>query len=112
MYTVGTTTITETVKENLVKTHVNKLKRGKFLRLENFSVRGRSNYDNGDSDWTIDISTATKVFEIPPFDPPIKFFLHISYSIRSFAWQMLQPFVTSTFVVTVIGVRREVDKKI
>ena len=109
--TVGTTTITVTVKGNLVKTHVDKLKRGKFLRLENFSVRGRSDYDKGDSDWTIDISTATKVFEIPPFDPPVKLFFHVSDTIRSFARRMLQPFATSTLVVTVIGVRGEVDQK-
>ena len=43
---------------------MDKLKRGKFLRLENFSVRGWSDYDKGDSDWTIDISIATEVFEI------------------------------------------------
>ena len=81
------------------------------MRLENFSVRSRSDYDNGDLDWTIDISTATKVSKIPPFDPPIKLFFHVSDSIRSFARRMLQPFVTSTLVVTVIGVRGEVDRK-
>ena len=58
---VGTTTITVTVKGNLVKTHVDTLKRGKFLRMENFNVRSRSDYDKGDSDWSIEISTATKV---------------------------------------------------
>ena len=42
--TIGTTTITVTVKGNFVKTHVDKLKRG------NFSVKGRSDYDKGDSD--------------------------------------------------------------
>ena len=45
---VGTMTITVNLKG--VKMHVNKLKRGKFLRLENFSVRGWSDYDKGDSD--------------------------------------------------------------
>ena len=70
--TFGITTIIEPVKENLVKMHVDKLKRGKFLRLENFSVRGQSDYDKGDLDWTIDTSIARKVFEIPPFDSPIK----------------------------------------
>ena len=34
--TVGTTTITKTVKENLVKTHVDKLKRGKFVAVGEF----------------------------------------------------------------------------
>ena len=104
-------TVIVIVKGNLVKTHVDKLKRGKFLWLENFSVGGWSDYDKGDSDWTIDISTVTKVYEIPPFDPPIKFFFHVSDTIRSFARRMLQPFVTSTLVVTVIGVWREVDQK-
>ena len=75
-------------------------------------MRNRSDYDKGYSDWTIHISTATKVFEIPPFDPPIKFFFHVSDTIHSFAWQMLQPFAISTLVVTVIGVRGEVDQKI
>jgi hypothetical protein len=83
--TVGTTTIIIIVKENLVKTHVDKLKRGKFLWLENFSVRGRLYYDKGDSGWTIDISTTTKVFEIPPFDPPIKLLFHVSDTIHSSA---------------------------
>ena len=109
--TIGITTITVTMKENLVKTHVNKRKRENFLRLQNFSVRGRSNYDKGDSDWTIDISTATKVSEILPFDPPIKYFFHISSTICFFARRMLQMFVTSTLVVTVIGVRGKVDQK-
>ena len=81
------------------------------MRLENFSARGRSNYDKGDSDWTIDISTATKVSEIPSFDPPIKILFHILDTIRSFARQMLQPFVTFTLAVTVIGVRGEFDQK-
>jgi hypothetical protein len=83
--TIGTTTIIIIVKKTLVKTHVDKLKRKMILWLENFSVRGRSYYDKGDSDWTIDITTTTKVFEIPPFDPPIKLFFHVSYTIRSFA---------------------------
>ena len=48
--TVGTTTITVHVKGNLVKMHVDKLKRGKFLQLENCNVRGRSDYEKGDSD--------------------------------------------------------------
>ena len=109
---VGTTTIIIIVKENLVKTHVDKLKRGKFLRLENFRVRGRSYYDKGDPDWTIEIYNATKVFEIPPFDPPIKLFFHVLDTIRSFERQMLQPFATSTLVDTVIGVRGEINKKI
>ena len=109
--TVGTTTITETVKGNLVKTHVDKLKREKFLHLENCNVRGQSDYDKGDSDWIIDIPTATKISEIPPFDPPIKHFFHVSDTIRSFARQMLQPFATSTLAITVIGVRGEVDQK-
>ena len=74
-------------------------------------MRGRSDYDNGDSNWTIDISTSTKVSKIPPFDHPIKFFFHVSDTIRSFAQRMLQPFVTSTLVVTVIGVREEVNQK-
>ena len=33
---VGTTTITVIVKGNLVKTHVNKLKRGKFFAIGEF----------------------------------------------------------------------------
>ena len=47
--TVGTTTITVTLKENLIKMHVDKLNREKFLRLENSSVRGRFDYDKGES---------------------------------------------------------------
>ena len=93
-----------------MKTHVNKLKRGKFLWLENFNVRGRSNYEKGDSDWTIDNSTATKVYQIPPFDPPIKLFFLISDTIHSFARQMLQPFVTSTLAITVIGMKGKVNQ--
>ena len=33
--------------------NVNKLKRGEFLQLENFSVRGQYDFDKEDSDWTI-----------------------------------------------------------
>ncbi len=74
-------------------------------------MRNRSDYDKGYSDWTIHISTATKVFEIPPFDPPIKLFFHVSDTIRFFARRMLQPFATSTLVIIVIVVRGEVDQK-
>jgi hypothetical protein len=79
------------------------MKREKNLRLENFGVRGRY--------WTIDISTATKVSEIPSFYPSIKLFFHVLDAIRSFARWILQPFATSTLVVNVIGVRGEVDQK-
>ena len=49
--------------------------------------------------------------KIPPSDPPIKLFFHVLDSIHSFARRMLQPFATSTLVVTVIGVRGEVYQK-
>ena len=73
-------------------------------------MRGRSDYDKGDSDWTINISTTTKVSEIPPFDPPIKIFFVVSNTVRSFARRMLQPFITSTLDVTVIGVRGKINQ--
>lgn len=60
----------------------------------------------------IHIYTATKVFEIPPFDTPFKLLFHVSDTIHSIAWQMLQPFAIFTLVVTIISVRREVDQKV
>jgi hypothetical protein len=41
---VGTTTITISIKEGLIKTHVKFIKKGYFLQLENFSMKAKRNF--------------------------------------------------------------------
>jgi len=35
-------------------------------------VKAKIDYDKGDFDWTIELSTTTKVTTIPTFDPLVK----------------------------------------
>jgi hypothetical protein len=69
---VGTTIITVNIKGCLIKTHVEFIKKGFFLWLKNFFVKAKTNYDKGDFDWTIEISTTIKMKTIPTFDCPMK----------------------------------------
>ncbi len=46
---VGNTTIIISIKGALIETHFKFIKKGNFLRLENFSIKAKSNYDKGDS---------------------------------------------------------------
>jgi hypothetical protein len=80
---MGTTTINVSIKGALIKTHSKLIEKGNFL-LENFSVKAKSNYDKGDSNWTIELSTTIKVKIVPPFDLPIKLFFHPKDTINSF----------------------------
>jgi hypothetical protein len=80
---MGTTTITINIKGALIKTHSKLIKKRNFL-LENFSIKAKSNYDKGDSNWTIELSTTIKVTIVPPFDPLIKLFFHPKNTIDSF----------------------------
>jgi hypothetical protein len=77
---VGTTTITISIKGILIKTHSELIKKGNFLRLEIFSIKAKSNFDKGDSNWIIELSTTIFL----PFDPPIKLFFHPKDTINSF----------------------------
>jgi hypothetical protein len=69
---MGTTTITVNIKGGLIKTHVKFTKKCCFLRLEIFSMKAKTNYDKGDSNWTIELSTTIKVTTIPTFNPLVK----------------------------------------
>ncbi len=107
---MGTTTINVSIKGALIKTHSKLIEKGNFL-LENFSVKAKSNYDKGDSNWTIELSTTIKVKIVPPFDLPIKLFFHPKDTINSFGWRMLQPYATMTIGFVVIGVHGEINGK-
>jgi hypothetical protein len=58
---VGTTIIIISIKGGLIKTHVDFIKKSCFLRLENFFVKAKTNYNKGDFDWMIKLSTTIKV---------------------------------------------------
>lgn len=51
--------ITVTIQGHLAYIHSRKLVVGKFLRLENFSVKGKDAYEKGDSDFVLRISSST-----------------------------------------------------
>jgi hypothetical protein len=108
---VGTTTITVSIRGSLIKTHVEFIKKGCFLRLKNFFVKAKKNYDKGDSNWTIELSTAMKVTTIPTFDPLVKLHFLPKYTIRNFSHHMFQPIATITIDFAIIGVHGEIDSK-
>jgi hypothetical protein len=47
---VGTIIITINIKGNLIKTHSKLIKKGNLLCLENFFIKGKSDYDKGNLD--------------------------------------------------------------
>ncbi len=112
---VGTTIITINIKGGLIKTHVEFIKKNCFLRLENFSMKAKIDYDKGNFDWTIELSIATKVTTIPTFDVPMVDVPMVAFlpqnTIHGFSRHMFQPFATTTIAFVVIGVCGEIDSK-
>jgi hypothetical protein len=74
-------------------------------------VKAKSNYEKGDLDWTIELSTTTEVTIVLPFDPPIKLFFHLKDIINSFGRHMFQPFATTTIAFAIIDVHGEINGK-
>jgi len=74
-------------------------------------VKAKIDHDKGDFDWTIELSTTTKVITIPTFDPCVKLHFLPKNTIRSFSHCMLQSFVTTTIVFVVIGMCGEIDSQ-
>ncbi len=74
-------------------------------------MKVKTDYDKGDSEWMIELSTTTKVTTILAFDPPVKLHFLPKDTICSFSHHMLQSFVITTILFTVIGVHGEIDNK-
>jgi len=74
-------------------------------------MKAKKDYDKGDSNWTIQLSTTTKVTTIPTFDPLMKLHFLRKDTIHNFSSHMLQPFVITTIAFIVIGVHDEIDNK-
>jgi hypothetical protein len=108
---MGTTTIIVNIKGGLIKTHAEFIKKGRFLQLEFFFIKVKTYYNKGDSYWTIELSTTTKVTTIRAFDPLVKLHFLPKDTICSFSHHMFQPFVITTIVFTIIGMRGEIDNK-
>jgi hypothetical protein len=51
-------------------------------------MEAKTNYDEGDFDWTIELSTTTKATTIPTFDPHQKLHFLPKDMIRSFSRHM------------------------
>ncbi len=109
--TIGTTTITISIKGNLTKTHVEFIKKCCFLWLENLSLKAKVDYDKKNCNWTIELSIATKVTTILAFDPPMKLHFLPKDTIHNFSYHMLQPFATTTIDCVIIGMHGEIDNK-
>jgi hypothetical protein len=92
---MGTTTIIVNIKGGLIKTHAKFIKKGCFLRLENFFVKVKTNYGKGDYDWTIELSTTRKMTTILAFDPLVNLHFLPKDTIRSFSHHMFQLFATT-----------------
>jgi hypothetical protein len=56
--------------------------------VRKFYMEAKTNYDEGDFDWTIELSTTTKVTTIPTFDPHQKLHFLPKDTIRSFSRHM------------------------
>jgi hypothetical protein len=82
-----------------------------LLWFENFFVKAKTNYDKRYFDWTIELSTATKVTTVLAFDLLVKLHFLPKDTIHSFSHPMFQPFATTTIVFVVIGVCGEIDSK-
>jgi hypothetical protein len=74
-------------------------------------VQAKTNYDKGDSDWTIELSTTTKLTTILAFDLLLKLHFLPKDTIHGFSHRMFQPFPTTTIVFVVIGMCGEIDSK-
>ncbi len=74
-------------------------------------MKAKIDYDKGDFDQTIELSTTIKVTTIPIFDPLVKLHFLPKDTIHNFSCCMLQPFATTTIVFVVIGVRVDIDSK-
>jgi hypothetical protein len=85
---VGTTTITINIKDTLIKTHFELIRKGN-LQLEIFFIKNKFDYNKGDSNWIVELSIAIKVTIVLPFDPPIKLFFDPKDIINNFGKYML-----------------------
>jgi hypothetical protein len=65
------------------------LKKNHFLQLKNLSVNAKTDYDEGNFIWTIELSIATKVTTILAFDPFVKLHFQPKDIIHSFSRHML-----------------------
>jgi hypothetical protein len=74
-------------------------------------MKAKIDYDKGNYDWMIELSTSTKVTTILAFDPLVKLHFLPKDTICSFSCHMIQLFVTTTIVFVVIGVHGEIDIK-
>jgi hypothetical protein len=74
-------------------------------------MKAKIDYDKRYSDWTIELSTTTKVTTILAFDPLVKLHFMPKDIIHSFSCHMLQPFATTTIVFAVIRMCGEIDSK-
>jgi hypothetical protein len=76
-----------------------------------FFVKAKTDYDKGDSNWTVELSTTTKVTTILAFDPHVKLHFLPKNTICNFYCHMLQPFTTTTIAFIVIIMHGEIDSK-
>jgi len=73
--------------------------------------KAKTNYDKGNSHWTIELSTTTKVTTILAFDLFVKLHFLPKNTIHGFSHHMFQPFATTTIFFFVIGMCGEIDGK-
>ncbi len=87
------------------------LKKGCFSQFENFFVKAKIDYDKGDFDWMIELSTTTKMITIPTFGPCVKLHFLPKDTIHNFSCCMFQPFATTSIAFVVIRMHGEIDSK-
>jgi hypothetical protein len=63
--------------------------------LENFFLKVKTNYDKGNYDWMIELTTTTKLTTILAFDPHVKLHFLPKDTILSFSRHMFQLFATT-----------------
>jgi hypothetical protein len=97
-------------KQKLPKVHQNQVNHFYSWKISMWKPK-QINYDKGDSGWTIELSTTTKVTTILAFDSLVKLHFLWKDTIHSFSLHILQPFATTTIVFVIIRMPSEIDSK-
>lgn len=110
----GFTTITLMCKTEMIPKHEACLKKGLFVRVENFGLQPKSNnsYQQGDMPMMIVVGDTTLVSNISPFEPElVPMFFHTG-SIAEFRCKAYNKWANATLAVIVVGVLGERSTKI
>lgn len=106
----GFTTITMTIGGVLINFHLDKFVKGKHLRIKNFFMRTHANFEKGDLNVSLKVTSSIVVDTLDDVDVQLCF-LHINL-IASFIQQIHKKWAIATLVVVVICLQGKVDGRL